>query len=175
MVQGIVRDHGGIIDLISTPGGGTTFRIFLLYANEAAPSSLAAIAPTPLKEDRPPSGSILIVENEDALRLAVSQMLRRRGFCVIEVSDGSSALEELRGYKGRLDVMLLDLTLPGVSSREVFEGARQIHPNLKVILTSAYSREMVDDYFRELPVSAFIRKPFQLAELIELIQDTLSG
>jgi two-component system, cell cycle sensor histidine kinase and response regulator CckA len=69
---------------------------------------------------------------------------------------------------------VLDITLPGASSREVFEEARQMRPNLKVILTSAYSRETVDASFAGLHVERFIRKPFQLVDLMGLLQEALS-
>jgi len=71
-------------------------------------------------------------------------------------------------------VMLLDVTLPGVSSREVFEQTRHLRPNLKVILTSAYGREAVDASLPGLRVERFIRKPFQFVDLLGLIQDALS-
>ena len=72
-----------------------------------------------------------------------------------------------------MDVMLLDVTLPGVSSREVFEEARRLRPNLKVIVTSAYSRKTVEASFAGLRIERFIRKPFQFADLMGLLQDVL--
>ncbi len=70
-------------------------------------------------------------------------------------------------------MMLLDITLPGVSSREVFEEARQLRPDLKVILTSAHSREKIEDSFAGLRIERFIRKPFQFADLMGVLQDVL--
>jgi DNA-binding NtrC family response regulator len=74
-----------------------------------------------------------------------------------------------------LDVVLLDVTLPGVSSREILEQAGRIRPGLKVILTSAYSKESVSHSFAGLPVERFIRKPFQVAHLERLLRDALSA
>jgi two-component system cell cycle sensor histidine kinase/response regulator CckA len=71
-------------------------------------------------------------------------------------------------------VVLLDVTLPGPSSREIFEETRRIRPELKVILTSAYGKETVAGSFAGLPVERFIRKPFQLAELVAVLQDALA-
>jgi CheY-like chemotaxis protein len=101
-------------------------------------------------------------------------MLQRNGFGVIEAGDGSSALDLVRAYKDEIDVMLLDITLPGMSSREVFEQAQHLRPRLKVILTSAYGREAVDTCFQGLRVERFIRKPFQFVDLMGLLQDALS-
>ena len=72
-------------------------------------------------------------------------------------------------------MMLLDVTLPGLSSREVFEQARQIRPHLKVVITSAYSREAVEASFAGLQVERFIRKPFRLDDLISVLAHHGSG
>ena len=118
---------------------------------------------------------MLLVEDEDVLRSAVSKMLRKSGFQIIEANDGSSALELIRSRDHEIDLMLLDVTLPGVSSREVVEQARVTRPNLKVILTSAYGRETVETSFAGLKVDHFIRKPFQIADLMSLLQEVLTA
>jgi CheY-like chemotaxis protein len=174
VVQGIVRDHGGAINLVSVPGRGTTFGVFLPCIGETAHSSRAANTPASGMEHRPRSGTVLIVEDEDVLRLAVSRMLRKQGFRVIEAGDGSSALELIHAHKDEIDVVLLDVTLPRVSGREVFAEVRQLRPNLKVILTSAYSRETVDASFAGEAIEGFIRKPFQLVDLVGLLQHAVS-
>jgi two-component system, cell cycle sensor histidine kinase and response regulator CckA len=89
--------------------------------------------------------------------------------------DGASALELVRAHKDEIDVMLLDITLPGVSSRDVFEQAHRLCPQIKVILTSAYGIEAVDASFEGLRVERFIRKPFQFIDLMALLEDALSA
>jgi two-component system cell cycle sensor histidine kinase/response regulator CckA len=118
--------------------------------------------------------TILVVEDEDLLRLAVTKALTKKGFSVIEASDGSAAMELLRAHKDDLDAVLLDVTLPGTSSREIFEEAGRIRSDLEVILTSAYSKETVAATFAGLRVEHFIRKPFHLAELVIVLQEALS-
>jgi two-component system cell cycle sensor histidine kinase/response regulator CckA len=115
-----------------------------------------------------------VVEDEELLRLAVSKALRKKGFSVIEASDGSTAIDLLRTHIDDLDVVLLDVTIPGTSSRQILEEARRIRPNLKVILSSAYGKETVDATFTGMRVDHFIRKPFQLGDLLTLLQDALS-
>ena len=115
------------------------------------------------------------MDDEGVLRLAVSRVLQKKGFCVIEAVDGSSALELVRAHKDEIDVILLDVTLPGVSSRDVFEEARHMRPDLKVILTSAYSQETVNASFAGLSIEGFIRKPFQMVDLIGLLEQALSA
>jgi CheY-like chemotaxis protein len=75
------------------------------------------------------AGTILVVEDEDLLRLAVSKALTKRGFSVLEACDGSAGMELIRAHKNDIDVVLLDVTLPGLSSREIFEEARRIRPD----------------------------------------------
>jgi len=173
VVQVIVRDHGGAIKLVSALRQGTKFEIFLPCAGKTAQSSHGAHKQASGREHSFPSGTVLVVEDEEMLRRAVSQMLRKSGFGVIEASDGSSALELVRAHKDEINVMLLDVTLPGASSREVLEEARHLRPNLKVILTSAYSRETIHVSFAGLRIERYLRKPFQLADLISLIQQAL--
>jgi PAS domain S-box-containing protein len=174
VVQGITRDLRGAINLVSAPGEGTMFEIFLPCSGEAAPSSPVALAQEPGPEAWLPSGTVLFVEDETDLRVAVSKMLRRKGLEVIEAIDGTSAIELMRARRGDIDVMLLDVTLPGLSSREVFIQARQECPNLIVILTSAYSRESVEVTFAGLRIEHYIRKPFQFTDLMGVLQDALS-
>src|SRR5262249_54259202 len=159
----IVSHLGGAIHVVSSLGRGTSVRIVLPCVGETAPTdeSRGAVGARQL---RPQMGcTILVVEDEPALVAAVSKMLERRGFSVIQANDGSSAIELIRGHKDRIDAMLLDVTLPGVSSREVFEEAKRLRPDLVAILTSAYSQERATACFGGLPVNYFIRKPFHIA------------
>ena len=119
------------------------------------------------------SGTILLVEDEDMLRHPLSTMLRKKGFAVLEAREGTAALELTRSHADEIDLMLLDVTLPGISSRDVFEQARRLRPGLKIVLTSAYSREAVAASFAGATVESFIRKPFRFAELMDVLQDAL--
>ena len=83
--------------------------------------------------------TILIVEDEAFLRQAVSKIIRKAGLSAIEAADGSAALDVIRADR-HIDVLLLDISLPGASSREVFEEASRLGPDMKVIVTSAYTK-----------------------------------
>jgi two-component system, cell cycle sensor histidine kinase and response regulator CckA len=87
----------------------------------------------------------------------------------MEAADGSAAMDLMRLHQADIDVVLLDVTLPGMSSRQVFEEAQRMRPDLKVIVTSAYSKEAVAGEFGGLAVEHFIRKPFQLGEITRLL------
>ena len=109
------------------------------------------------------------------IRLSVSKILRRNGFSVIETADGSAAIEYLQaGKTPDIHVILLDLTLPGASSLEVIEQARRCRKDIKVVLMSAYSLEMAPLLVSAPELSGFIRKPFELVDLIQVLRDVLS-
>jgi DNA-binding response OmpR family regulator len=118
---------------------------------------------------------VLLVEDEDTLRLSVSKILRKKGFSVIEASDGRSAVNVLRDLKESIDLILLDMTIPGTSSLGVVQEARRIRPEAKIILTSAYSREIAMASIDGAQVRGYIRKPFRLADLVQMLRDTLSS
>jgi DNA-binding response OmpR family regulator len=120
-------------------------------------------------------GTVLVVEDEGNLRQPIVKMLRKSGFEVLEAADGTSAIELLRANGTEIDTVLLDMTLPGASSREVVEAAANVRPNIKVILTSAYSQEMIKGSMRAPQIRSFIRKPFQIGELLNLLRSSLSS
>jgi len=120
-------------------------------------------------------GKILLVEDEEMLLSAVSRMLGKQGYSVLEALDGAAAVELLRLHGDSVALMLLDVSLPGVSSREVLQEARSIRPGIAVILTSAFSQNQADNSFGGLQVEHFIRKPYRLAALVGLLQHVLSA
>ena len=168
VVQGIVRTLGGTIRLVSAPGKGTMFQILLPCVEDTA-QARRAFSGDEVETLGYRGATILFVEDEDLLRQAASKMFRTRGLSVIEASDGTAALDLIRVHKDQIDVLLLDVTLPGASSREVFEEARRLRPGLPVIVTSANSEEMaVASLARK--VERFLRKPYKLSDVVEMIQ-----
>jgi CheY-like chemotaxis protein/two-component sensor histidine kinase len=173
VVQGIVRGLGGAIQLESDPGRGTTFHILLRSAGQLAPApgpANTSFAPEELKH----AGIVLVVEDEAPLRLAITKILHKKGFDVLEAADGTTALKLIHEYKGTIAVLLLDITLPGAPSREVLAEARGARPGIKVIVTSAYGQNQVDESFPGMKIDSFIRKPFQLGSLLSQIRIVMS-
>jgi two-component system, cell cycle sensor histidine kinase and response regulator CckA len=112
-----------------------------------------------------------VVEDEDELRQAVSKLLRKRGFGVVEARDGRAAVDLFRANQQTIDVVLLDLTLPGMTGREVLEELRRLRPDLKVIITTAYSRDTALKALGGQHAWFYIRKPYRAVELVDLLQD----
>lgn len=119
------------------------------------------------------AATILVVEDEYFLRVGVRKALQKKGFAVLEAADGAAAMHLIRAHLGEIDVVLLDVVIPVLPSREVLENLRRLRPGIQVILTSTYSREIVDATFAGLPVELFIRKPFQLTDLFGLLGNAL--
>jgi PAS domain S-box-containing protein len=175
VVQGIVRSLGAVIKFTSAPGNGTTVQVLLPCADTAAKSSTEAITVDGEPADSAQHPVILVVEDETNLRQPVAKMLRRSGFEVFEAADGTSAIDLFREHASRIDVMLLDMTLPGPCGREIVAEAAKLKPEIRVVLTSAYSLEMIEGSMDAPQIRAFIRKPFKMVDLLKTLRDALSS
>jgi CheY-like chemotaxis protein len=171
-VQRIVRTHSGAISVASTPGVGTTFEI-LLPCDEQYRERVPAPHERAAEISEPCDVAILIVEDEETLRVSVARMLRKRGFTVLEAADGNAAVNLIAAKGSEIGVLLLDLMLPGKSSLEILESLQQVRSDAKVILTSAFGWETVDGHLRALRHDTFIRKPYQVDELITLVRNAI--
>ena len=169
-VFGIVQQHKGWIQVYSEVGRGTTFRVYLprlaRASDKKAASSLAAI--------RGGSETILLVEDESAMRATVRTILSRRGYRVLEASKGSEALEVWNQNRGEIRLLLTDLVMPGgMNGIEIASQFLKQDPKLKVIYTSGYSAEIANrDISLEEGVN-FLAKPYQAHKLAQIIRTLL--
>jgi PAS domain S-box-containing protein len=175
-VQGIVRSHGGVLDVASVLGRGSCIEILLPCAGELEGERKMAggDADRSAQHGWTLRGTILVVEDEDVLRHAVARMLRKAELDVIEARDGKTALELFRVNTSAIDVALLDMTLPGMQGRELLGELRRIRPDLKVVATSAYGRDYAQSVLGELQPWLYIRKPYQFTDLMELLRKAIS-
>jgi PAS domain S-box-containing protein len=174
VVHGIIHGLNGSIDVATEPGRGSSFVITLPCARvDEAPFDHAVSRPEgagPAYENT----TVLVVEDEDSLRHPVVTLLRRRGFEVLEAADGSAALQVLHSTSRKIDLLLLDLTVPGRPSQDVVCELKKTSPGSKVLLTSAYGDELVKATLGGLQIDGFIRKPFEFDNLLHSIRTALS-
>jgi PAS domain S-box-containing protein len=167
VVDGIVRGLGGAIRFTSELGKGTTFKVLLACAGTSAETMEDQGGHGEKSAGPSQKVTVLVVEDEDPLRQAVVKMLRRTGFSVIEAHDGSQALKTIREYQNPIDILFLDLNLPGTPSREILEETKRLRPEIRPIITSAYPEDFAA---ASLQVRVeFLRKPYRLRELVDLV------
>jgi PAS domain S-box-containing protein len=168
-VYGIMKQSGGYVWADSEPGKGARFRIFLPQV-DAALEPVRRTAPAPLPQG---NETILLVEDEAALRGLARSALESNGYSVLDCKDAKAALEFASQFKGSIHVLLTDVILPDLNGRELSERLVRAHPELRVVYMSGYADELtVGDGV--LPFDTmFLQKPFTIPSLLQKIRDCL--
>jgi two-component system cell cycle sensor histidine kinase/response regulator CckA len=195
MVYGIIKQTGGFIFCESELGTGTVFRIFLpRYVPEArtlppqdlqaaidkaagAAATVEVAAPKPPDASRDLSGSatVLLVEDEDAVRMGGMRALTSRGYTVHEASSGVEALEVYHELGGKIDIVVSDVVMPEMDGPTLLGELRKLRPDIKFIFVSGYAE---DAFARNLPADAkfgFLPKPFSLKQLATVVKEVLEA
>ncbi|GAB4366426.1 MAG: hypothetical protein Kow00128_09880 [Deltaproteobacteria bacterium] len=167
-LRGIVENHGGMIRVSTAPGGGTSVTIGFPAAEGKAPEE-------PAREPLPAcgSGTILLADDEEDVREVVRAMLESFGYAVLTARDGREALEIFRERREAVDLVLLDMMMPGMTGAEAFAGMRRISPGIPGILASGYDVDGTSREFASAGFSAFLQKPFRRGELGRTVSDVL--
>jgi DNA-binding response OmpR family regulator len=120
--------------------------------------------------------TILLIEDEQTLRLASAMLLEKRGFSVIAAEGGSAGINLFRSQPDNIDVVLLDMSLPDITGVQVFREIRRLKPDARILMTSAYNREKVQADFKieEQELFQFIRKPYRTDELVHRLRQVLA-
>jgi len=171
-VYGIVKQSGGHIWVYSELGKGTTFKVYLPQASRTtSPAQEPEPAPEPAGQDH---GTILVVEDEDAVRDLVAEVLEGAGYRVLATGDVDEALRICRDPETDLDLLLTDVVLPTRSGRELAERALESRPGLKVVYMSGYTDNAIVHHGVLDPGTPFIAKPFSPTELLKKLRAFLA-
>jgi CheY-like chemotaxis protein len=169
MVYGIVKQHGGFIHLYSEPGKGTAFKVYF-PAVEAQTDAVPAIRGEEVL--RGGKETILLAEDEEAIRALAERVLTGFGYTVLAARNGEEAIEIFRQNK-EIDLAVLDVVMPRKGGKEAFDEMHKANPNLKVIYMSGYSADAIHDSYVLIPGTPFLQKPFGLAVLARKIREVL--
>ena len=170
-VLGIVRGHGGALRIESTPGKGSTFRLLLPCI---AAVGGEAVPPETVAASFKVHGAILVVDDEDEVRAVMTKLLESLGFRVVQARSGFEALAAFSSHHAQFRLVLLDLTMPGLSGEETYGQLRKLSPDVRVILTSGYSEQDALGRFSAERLAGFLRKPFGRSDLMALLEVALA-
>ena len=171
-IYGIVKQHQGWVEVESEVGEGTAFKIYVPASCKAMPHDTAR----PAREVPGGDETILVVEDEPALRELVQEILEKKGYRVLEASTGVQALKLWERHKDEIDLLLTDMMMPeGVSGRELAEHVMAERSDLKVIYSSGYSLDVVSPGFTAREGLNFLQKPYDPETLAQIVRDCLNG
>jgi two-component system cell cycle sensor histidine kinase/response regulator CckA len=186
IVKTIIKQSNGFIDLISKPGGGTTFMIYLplaeieeedftefseeeLLVSEPQPEVQPEAAPEVEKESK----TILLVEDDPMIRTLVGQTLETKNFHVLLAEDGWEAVQVARKYEGEIDLLFTDVVMPGLGGAELAIAVRELYPEIRELFMSGYARSQVTD--EGVPEdAALLEKPFTPDKVISMVNELLA-
>jgi len=170
IVYGTVNQSGGSITVSSKPGEGTTIQIYLPRVEEV-------IKTVELAEELPGSSqgdeTILVVEDDNAVRRMTREFLTIKGYTVKEASNGAEAIEFLENHPEPIDLVLTDVLMPGMKGRELGERLAELRMGIKILYMSAHTEDTVMDYEMLPPGTSFIEKPFSPEELVSKVREVL--
>ena len=176
-VYGIVKQTGGYIFAESEPGDGTIMRVYLpRYIETAAEVEQGRIERRPEKpKDLTGHGTVLLVEDEDAVRSFAARALGQRGYTVLQATTGTEALEVFANHQGEVDLVVSDVVMPEMDGPTLCEHLRRERPDLKVIFISGYAEDAFRQHLAENEDFMFLQKPFDLKELAAAVKAALEA
>ncbi len=165
---GIVKGHGGMINVYSERGYGTTFNIYL-------PASEKNVIPEDMKAPQAKAGheTILLVDDEAIIIEVTSEILEELGYRVLIAENGEEAVRLYEANRDQVDLVILDMIMPGIGGAQVYEQLKRLNPDVSVILSSGYSINSEAMSVMEKGIRFFLQKPFTVTDLSAMVRDAL--
>jgi two-component system cell cycle sensor histidine kinase/response regulator CckA len=177
-VFGIVKQSGGFIDVDSTLGQGTTFRIYLPRHVPTLEEPVEDLKAEPVKKpaaDLTGQGTILLVEDEDPVRAVNARALTARGYTVLEAASGVEAMQIIEERGTSVDLVVSDVVMPEMDGPTLLGELRKLYPDLKVIFVSGYAEDAFKKNLPEGEEFNFLPKPFSLRQLVETVKQVIAS
>lgn len=169
-VYGLMQRHGGFVDVESTPGVGTTFRLYFPRAKQTDQEIANVQQPLRIGTE-----TILLAEDEDGVRKPVSEMLRLMGYRVLAAHDGETAGALAASHSGQIHLLLTDVIMPGMNGSQLRDRLLKQHPDLKVLVMSGFAGDVISGKSVLEAGTAFIQKPFTMPDLSQAVRKLLDG
>jgi len=169
-VYGIVQQAGGFIWVYSEPGRGTTFKIYLPQVDAAAEDAGASTAPADLPRG---TETVLVAEDEAAVRAVTREVLERQGYVVLEAPHGAAALDIAAQHRGPIQLLVTDVVMPGLSGRQLADRLARLRPDTKVLYVSGYTDDAVVRHGVLEAGIAYLQKPFTIDSLARKVREVL--
>jgi CheY-like chemotaxis protein len=173
IVYGIIKNHEGYITCYSRPEVGTTFRIYLPTIEPEIVPVDVLIAPDPEGLARGGNETILLVDDEEFIRELGVDVLGRAGYTVLTASNGEDALELYQKERARIDLVILDLIMPGMGGSKCLEELLKMDPDTRVLIASGYSPDGPTKGALDTGAKGFVSKPYDTSQLLQLVRKIL--
>jgi two-component system cell cycle sensor histidine kinase/response regulator CckA len=167
---GLLRAHGAAVHIDSTPGGGSLFEVVFPVAGDDVPGSALSVRPRALAGGFRGQGMVLLIDDDDAVRVALARQLVGMGYAVVEAGGGVEGVEQFRRHAAQVRVVLLDVTMPDMNGDRVLREIQSVRPDVPALVMSGYAARDVRELFAGCPVVGFLQKPFA----VEVLQGFLA-
>jgi CheY-like chemotaxis protein len=169
-VLGIVRSHQGGLSVSSQSESGTVFELLLPASTK---TELTNSQPDVMEKETAFTGLVLVIDDERAVREAIADILELEGIGSLTAASGDEGLAQYQAHASEIDLVLLDLSMPGKSGRETFVALQELDPNVRIMLSSGYSEADATQGFATPPLVGFLQKPYRLDTFIQQLQKIL--